>query len=527
MPEIRVTYPGVHVEEIPSGVRPISAVDTAITAFVGRALRGPVDEPVELHAFADFERVFGGLWLESALGFAVRDFFRNGGSTALVVRVFRPGAGGPQSGPARLSLGSRAGTLTLVARSPGRWGGELRASVQEPEPEHAEQIAEAQGLAKEDAKELFTLHVRDRTTDVLETFADVTVVDGPRRIDEVLRRDSELVEVEGALPTRRPPPLEVAASAPGSDGVELDAATVVGDPELPSGLRALDGADLFNLLCIPPYTSDASVDDAVWVEAAAYCEERRAVLLVDPAPAWASPDDAAQGVPHAGLVSKNAALYFPRVLEPNPLRDDALEPFAPCGAVAGVIARTDAQRGVWKAPAGTEATLRGVAGLSVALTNAGNGRLNSRAVNCLRKFASGGAAAHPVIWGARTLAGDDDLASEWKYLPVRRTALFIEESIYRGTQWAVFEPNDEPLWSQLRLTVGQFMHGLFRRGAFRGASPSDAYLVLCDAETTTASDVDNGVVNLHVGFAPLKPAEFVLIHFQLLAGRTPNGDDHA
>ena len=128
-------------------------------------------------------------------------------------------------------------------------------------------------------------------------------------------------------------------------------------------------------------------------------------------------------------------------------------------------------------------------------------------------------AAGNVVWGARTLVGDDRLASQWKYVPVRRTALFIEESLYRGTQWAVFEPNDEPLWSQLRLNIGVFMHDLFRQGAFQGQSPQDAYFVKCDAATTTQSDRDRGIVTVIVGFAPLKPAEFVILYIQQVAGQ--------
>jgi hypothetical protein len=201
--------------------------------------------------------------------------------------------------------------------------------------------------------------------------------------------------------------------------------------------------------------------------------------------------------------------------EPDPLRGNQMGDFAPCGAVAGVFARTDSQRGIWKAPAGLDATLVGVPALTVPLTDAENGELNPLGINCLRIRVPAG----PVVWGARTMQGDDRSASEWKYVPVRRTALYIEESLYRGTQWVVFEPNDEPLWSQIRLNVGAFMHTLFRQGAFQGKTPNDAYLVKCDKETTTQDDINRGVVNILVGFAPLKPAEFVIIQIQQLAGQ--------
>jgi hypothetical protein len=214
-------------------------------------------------------------------------------------------------------------------------------------------------------------------------------------------------------------------------------------------------------------------------------------------------------------VSDHAAIFFPRLLEADPLQDNNVGTFVPCGAVAGIFARTDAQRGVWKAPAGQDASVVGIADLSVRLTDSENGELNPLGVNCIRQFPIIG----PVLWGSRTLQGADQLASQWKYIPVRRTALYIEESLYRGTKWVVFEPNDEPLWAQIRLNVGAFMHDLFRQGAFQGKTPREAYLVKCDSETTTQNDIDRGVVNILVGFAPLKPAEFVVIQIEQLAGQ--------
>jgi hypothetical protein len=216
-----------------------------------------------------------------------------------------------------------------------------------------------------------------------------------------------------------------------------------------------------------------------------------------------------------GKEARNAALYFPRVKQPDPNRDQQSQTFVPCGIIAGVIARTDAQRGVWKAPAGLDASLNGIQGLQVNLTDGENGQLNPLGINCLRAFPVNGR----VVWGARTLRGADQLADEYKYIPVRRMALFLEESLYRGTQWVVFEPNDEPLWAQIRLNIGAFMHNLFRQGAFQGKTPAEAYLVKCDKETTTQNDINLGIVNILVGFAPLKPAEFVIIKIQQLAGQ--------
>jgi phage tail sheath protein FI len=203
------------------------------------------------------------------------------------------------------------------------------------------------------------------------------------------------------------------------------------------------------------------------------------------------------------------------VVEADPLRDNQLDIFVPCGIVAGVMASTDANRGVWKAPAGLDAAMNGISGLQVNLTDPENGTLNELGINCLRSFPVNGR----VVWGARTLRGANQLADEYKYIPVRRFALFIEESLYRGTQWVVFEPNDEPLWAQIRLNVGAFMQNLFRQGAFQGKTPREAYLVKCDKETTTQNDINLGIVNILVGFAPLKPAEFVIIKIQQLAGQ--------
>jgi phage tail sheath protein FI len=191
-----------------------------------------------------------------------------------------------------------------------------------------------------------------------------------------------------------------------------------------------------------------------------------------------------------------------------------IQTFAAAGTLAGIFARTDAQSGVWKAPAGITATLGGVTGLTANINNIDNGALNEIGVNCLRTFPIIGS----IVWGSRTLDGADVRASDYKYIPVRRFTLFLEESLYRGTQWVVFEPNAEPLWSSIRLNVGAFMQTLFLQGAFQGTTASQAYFVKCDSESTTQTDIDNGIVNIVVGFAPLKPAEFVVIQIQQMAG---------
>ncbi|GET39205.1 phage tail sheath family protein [Microseira wollei] len=300
-------------------------------------------------------------------------------------------------------------------------------------------------------------------------------------------------------------------AVPGDDGTPPDPNNFKGSRANKKGLYALEDVDIFNILCLPNIS-----DAAVLSEALSYVTERRAFLLIDFPPEVDTVVEAKQWLAtNATLRSKNAAIYFPRIQAADPLQGNRIGPFPTCGAIAGLYARIDATRGVWKAPAGTEAVLRGVQKLDYTLTDPENGTLNPLAINCLRTFPAYGS----VVWGGRTLEGTDVLASEWKYIPVRRLALFIEESLYRGTKWVVFEPNDEPLWSQIRLNIGAFMNNLFRQGAFQGKTPREAYFVKCDRETTTQNDINLGIVNILVGFAPLKPAEFVIIKIQQMAGQ--------
>jgi len=523
------TYPGVYIEEISSGVRTITGVATSITAFVGRAMRGPVDRPSTINSYADFERIYGGLWLESSMRYAVRDYFLNGGGQAVIVRLYREDTEeNALPDKARLTLPGGGG-LILEAANPGTWGNHLRARV---DHDVSPEVAVRMGLA---ATDLFNLAIHDGQTGTTEMFRNVSVVAGPRRLDTVLKNRSTLVRTSGALPDTRPnahsdpqagadvwgdnqPPTNTAVAQvdAASDGQILESGSFIGEgtQAAKKGLYALELADLFNLLCIPPYDESNDTEESVVAAAAVYCEKRRAMLIVDPPSSWTNKDKAKSRIANVGTKSKNAAIFFPRVLQPNPLRDGQIEEFVPCGAVAGVFARTDSRRGVWKAPAGLEATLVGVPNLSVVLTDQENGELNPLGINCLRSIPPSGR----IIWGSRTLEGDDRFASEWKYIPVRRLALFIEESLYRGTQWVVFEPNDEPLWAQIRLNVGASMHNLFRQGAFQGSTPKDAYFVKCDKETTPQNDINLGIVNIVVGFAPLKPAEFVIIKIQQIAG---------
>ena len=369
------TYPGVYIEERVSGSRAIAGVPTSVAAFIGATRYGPVNRALEVRSFAGFVRRFGKLSAALETGYAVHQYFLNGGRKAWVVRV---------------------------AQNPN---------------------------------------------------------------------------------THR----------------------------FKRGLKALDGVDLFNLLVLPGVTTPARV-----ALAAGYCQKRRVFLLVDAPASAKTPAQIEEAAQNLAFDSKShAALYYPWIRITDPLNKSQPRLSPSSGTIAGMIARMDTSRGVWKAPAGTEANLKGVTGLERELTNAEIGRLNPRAVNCLRSLPVHG----PVAWGARTLAGDDRTGSEFKYIPVRRTALFIAESVSRGIKWAVFEPNDESLWAQLRLHVGAFLHSLFHAGAFQGTTPREAYFVKCDSTTTRQSDIDAGVVNVIIGFAPLKPAEFVVLKFRQEAGQ--------
>ena len=440
------------------------------------------------------------------MSYGVQHYFLNGGSDAIIVRIENGATA------ATITLPTGDGPLTLEASSVGAWGNDLRATVDHTTSDSTD-------------TDLFNLVVDELNPDnevvLSETFRNVSMdADAETYVVRVLEQDSNLVRVQGALPADRPSEgTQTATASSGDDGSAPTFTQYEGSQAQKTGIYALEDADLFNLLVIPPFTRTTDVALTTWTAALAYCKTRRAMLIVDAPSSWNDLSDVTGGLDGLGLQGNNAtngAIFFPRVKMADRLRGNRLEEFAPGGLLAGVFARTDANRGVWKAPAGIEASMTGVRELTYKLTDGENGRLNPLGVNCLRTFRVIG----NVVWGARTIRGADRLANEWKYIPVRRVALFIEESLYRGTQWAVFEPNDEPLWAQIRLNIGDFMHNLFRQGAFQGSTPQEAYLVKCDKETTTQQDINLGIVNILVGFAPLKPAEFVVIRIAQLAGQT-------
>jgi phage tail sheath protein FI len=649
---VRPTFPGVYIEEVPSGVRTIVGVATSVAAFIDYFARGPINRAVRIFGFADFEREFGGLDVFSEASYAIQQFFLNGGSEAFVIRV------GHAFATSQIDLLDDGGAPTLhitagrrikgvLVEDPGTWGDFVRLDVD---------------YDTTDPVNLFNLTIsevsRAGTQPSLrtETFRNLSMTPGaPNFAVDVINEGSKIVQA--SAPGAGPPAQTGTISAPlvsagvqtattpfnvllngvpvsGATGTQLSRAPTaspdadevfrdarallqeairaanpndprvanaivqligrgdsiarfriltgrVGDPGVPgsafdpnivisftdvgpgtaatdlglvagaaanaqqvsltggsdgtlpadlpnatdilgtraakTGLFALEDVDLFNILCIPR-AADLGPTEMfnVYSVAEGYCLERRAMVIVDIGSGVDSiteMQDLLDANPN--LRNRNAAVYFPRLRLADPLNQFRLRDVAPSGTMAGLYARTDNDRGVWKAPAGIDTTLRNVNELSYVLTDPENGALNPLGINCLRTFPIIGT----VSWGARTLEGADVQASEWKYLPVRRFALFLEESLYRGTKFAVFEPNDEPLWAQIRLNVGAFMQTLFRQGAFQGQTPREAYFVKCDKETTTQNDINLGIVNILVGFAPLKPAEFVIIKISQIAGQ--------
>lgn len=487
-----LTYPGVYIEEVSSGVRTITGVATSIALFIGWAARGPTDRAVRISSFSDYERQFGGLDQRTLLGYSVKHFYDNGGADAYVLRLADTDAD---------TASASSGDLSFSASSSGAWANDYRVRITQ----------------RADDATRFKLEVLSHPSNdnsVVETFENLSMDEAdPRFVEDVINGRSLTITVEATGNTTPGNGItDLDGTDTGSDGTEWDA----DDADFHTALLAsfglssvTDRLDLFNIVCVPGLTDSTTIGTLQ-----GHCKSRRAFLIVD-----APEGETVANMPTAltgltGSDANNAAIYYPWVRSPDPLKQGAQRAFPPCGYVAGVFARTDATRGVWKAPAGAEASINGAAALELAMSDPENGQLNPLGINCLRTLPVYGT----VVWGARTLHGHNDRGSEWKYVPVRRMALFLEESLYRGTQWVVFEPNDEPLWAQIRLSIGAFMQNLFRQGAFQGRSPREAYFVKCDRETTTQNDINLGVVNIHVGFAPLKPAEFVVIKLQQIAG---------
>ncbi len=642
-----VSYPGVYVEEVPSGVRPIAAASTSTPAFVGLAEMGPDDAAKRITNWTEFQRHYGTFINDGYLAESVFQFFNNGGQQCYIVRVTRSDAA-----KADVTVQNRAETpvdngLKFSAKNKGAWGNYLYLQIEDgsidPGNEFKLSIRRQKevDVVPEDFLNIPTLEVHDNLSMDHE---------GSNYVEDVLSRDSNFIDVEvlatndslqhgfhrgGSGPTMPvgatynfqinidddgyqlvslPSPLAdlgaVAAAiqsfvrdtltplkastlpaafsgftctlentgtddehlllqsgsttatssiriqnastnnaavslrlGAGNGGVSEDGRAVqrpaladaiqVGDNAVEDPVTAvtsgtdgtaslnelsysnqftlLDNKTDFSLLAVPGVGTEIMMD-----EGAAYCEKRplRDVFYIGEMDQDDDAPDEAQSF-RQNLTKPNSygAVYFPwiKALDPSGRSPEPI-PLPPCGYIAGLYARIDAGRGVWKAPAGTEARLSGAVGLTLDLTDVEQGNLNRINVNCIRRFPAAGI----VSWGARTITSDP----EYQYIPVRRMAIMLRVSIYNGIQWAVFEPNDEELWAQLRLNIGSFMMTLYRQGAFQGPTPSEAFFVKCDSETTTQDDINLGIVNVLVGFSPLKPAEFVVVKISQKAGQS-------
>ena len=537
------TYPGVYIQEIPSGVYTITGVATSIAAFVGWADQGPTNQATLVQSWSDFANQFGGLDSRSYLGYAVNQFFANGGQQAYIVRLYSttdPEAKAasvditsltfdtskaPAASTVTIDIGTGAG-LTLSAANFGAWGNSYSVQIQ-PRPDDYTRFS------------LSVIYTDPSTqaTRTVENFANLSLNPNDSQMQYVVNIINEQSNYLTASMSATSPltltntpsvPTQVVpagtASVPlagGEDGAVLQPTTTPGSPGAfetalnpnptasGGGIHLLDSLPIFNLLCVPGEIDPATISDLQ-----AYCYKQRAFLIVDcqSTDTFSTLQNGPVGI--TGTNAINSAFYFPWINVFDP-QLNVTRPFPPCGYVAGLYAATDASRGVWKAPAGIDASLTGEAGLTSILSDEQNGTLNPQAINCLRNFPVYG----DVIWGARTLRGNDQVGSEWKYVPIRRLALFLESSLYAGTQWVVFEPNDSQLWGQILLNVGSFLQGLFLQGAFQGTTPQQAYFVKCDAENNPQASIDQGIVNILVGFAPLYPAEFVVIQIQQMAGQ--------
>jgi phage tail sheath protein FI len=541
---VQTTYPGVYVEEIPSGVHNIIGVSTATTAFVDFFPQGPMGVPQQINNYTQFVTQFGGLDVRSEASYGIMQYYLNGGQTAWIVRV---ASGTPAAAQLTLDAASPAQPSVIVhASNPGIWGESLQVGIDYN--------------TRPLGTDLFNLVVR--RVDSIANPTKVTASEVYRNLSmdknspsyavDLVNSASQLIKLEDE--SLGDPPNATAPDVIGTMGDPTSKAFwQVHDPAHPASdggtvaypggrpdSAAIEGAIdalarldpyIFNILCIPavanfgkPGVPDTASIAATYQYAIAFCTVHRAFVIVDiPASITGLSNSDPSGIVSwvnaielNGLTpSSYAAIYYPRLVIPDPLNQMRPKNVPVSGTLAGIYCSTDSSRGVWKAPAGIGAGVGG-ASLAYIMNDADSGEINPFGINGLRNFPTYG----NVVWGARTMRGADALTDEWAYIPVRRTANFIEESLFEGLKWVVFEPNDYRLWSQIRLNVTSFMQNLFRQGAFQGASASTAYFVKCDSETTTQADINSGVVNVLVGFAPLKPAEFVVIQIQQMAGQT-------
>jgi phage tail sheath protein FI len=575
------TYPGIYLEELPSTTHSVVAAATSNAAVIDWFPQGPVNQAVQITSLNQFNTVFGGLSEGSEGSYAVQQFFLNGGGFIWVVRVVPQGTGpgGSAAEPAFMELAlntSPPANCYVSALNPGTWGNYLAIgltlqSTPSPPlpsgtPPYTLQVIQLSSPG--------VLPVPPQQPTVLETYYGISLAPGdPSFVMNVVNNVSQYVQIQpsvagyvGSPPAETPSSPPTSASPPtgwvallngsngswASDGSDFTDALLaqLGDSQTtPAIIPALSqiAPAVFNLLLLPAAALLPSGDSSSVIEQAIlFCQQNQAFFLVDPPPpgtiqqnpvqvqtqfypwlgststqpAWVDPTlNDTSIVTWAGTYSNSqnysAATYYPWLTIPDPANNFQPRSVGPSGTVAGVYAKNDFNQGVWTAPAGTNAVLQG-ATLSVALNDSDSGILNPLGINALRSFPVYG----NIVWGARTLAGSDLLQSQFMYVNVRRLTDFIEQSLVQSLKWAVFQPNAAPLWSSITLEVTSFLAGLFAEGAFQGTTATQAYFVQCNSSTTTPQDILNGVVNVIVGFAPVLPAEFIVLQIELMLGQS-------
>ena len=510
--------PGVYVQEVEAGTRPIEGVGTAVAAFVGLAAKGPVNQPTLVSNWTQFSETFGDFVPGSYLAHSVYGYFLNGGGNCYIVRIGADGADGDGQKPKAKQVKAVAGPPMVEVAGYRIIG---KSTAANPKPITVEFDAPGGDGAPEDQFRM-TVTVEGRQPEV---FDNVTTKKGPNNVATKVSAESKLVTVEevlsgGALtkPDRGTVHLQAPEPEPEPPSADaLSADDYVGDAADRTGFSGLEAVDEVTMVAIPDLTAayeqgaiDGETLKAVQLALIAYCElmgDR--VAVIDPPPGLNAQQVKQWRVDDAGYDSKYAALYWPRlkVLDPS----EGIHRFIPpSGHIAGVWARNDDTRGVHKAPANE--VIRGVTSLETNITSTEQELLNPIGVNCVRAFPGRGIR----VWGARTLSSD----AAWRYVNVRRLFNYLEESILQGTQWAVFEPNDPALWSRIRRTISAFLTNEWRKGALFGTTPGEAFFVKCDAETNPAEGIDAGQVVCQVGVAPVKPAEFVIFQLSQFSGGT-------
>jgi phage tail sheath protein FI len=503
--------PGVYVEEVPSASKPIEGVSTSIAAFVGLAPGGPVNTPMRISNWTQFAKLFGdpaepdnGPFMEGAyLAHSVYGFFQNGGNLCWIVRVGDDGGSAAPRAALPAAADSSIEAFNVVALESGN--GDLKV-----------ELTEEPSVGEKDAEQTYKLVVSSGSDK--EEHSGLTLKKGRSNLATKVNSASKLIKVEetgASLPEaqRVPATGSYTLSKPSIDPSKVKPTHFEGDVSRRQGMGGLAAVDEVTMVCMPDIMNLAAEGDDVQVrdlqgKMIAHCENAGDRMAILDCPPDMLPQDILEWrMNTAGYDSKFAALYYPWVEVMNPLTNQPIM-IPPSGHVAGVWCRTDATRGVHKAPA-NEVTM-GVNGLGFQVTQAEQGGLNKVGINCIRSFPGRGIR----IWGARTLSSDP----EWRYINVRRLFNYVAESIMEGTQWSVFEPNDEKLWIQLRIAISNFLTRTWNEGALFGSTPSQAFFVKCDSETNPPEVIEAGQVICEIGIAPVKPAEFVIFRLSQFSG---------